>query len=174
MWVVLTLMPTWSNACQVCSPISFVARRDAIPPPGLCFTTMKSLIEKKPTMIAGILVAHRMVDRHYRRSQEERTTSEEKSNDDEEKQDEKSKEKPLSSAMIVSIGFYKRFISPLLPPACRFLPTCSQYGVQAISEFGPSKGAILIAWRLLRCSPIGGRGYDPPKWPPVEFSYSSY
>lgn len=57
-----------------------------------------------------------------------------------------------------SIGFYKNFISPLLPPACRFLPTCSQYGVQAIEEFGPTKGAILTAWRLLRCSPFGGKG----------------
>lgn len=80
----------------------------------------------------------------------------------------------VSAAMVASIGFYKRFISPLLPPACRFLPTCSQYGVQAIEQFGPSKGAILTAWRLLRCSPLGGRGYDPPKWPPVPYTYGSY
>lgn len=82
--------------------------------------------------------------------------------------------KELTAAMVASIGFYKRFISPLLPPACRFLPTCSQYGVQAIEQFGPTKGAILTAWRLLRCSPIGGRGYDPPRWPPVAFNYGSY
>ena len=81
---------------------------------------------------------------------------------------------PMSSAMIGAIGFYKGWISPLLPPACRFLPTCSQYGVQAIQEFGPSKGSVLIAWRLLRCSPFGGRGYDPPKWPPVPYTYGSY
>mmetsp|Transcript_2671 Transcript_2671/g.7411 ORF Transcript_2671/g.7411 Transcript_2671/m.7411 type:complete len:216 (-) Transcript_2671:1556-2203(-) len=80
----------------------------------------------------------------------------------------------MSGAMVGSIEFYKNWISPLLPPACRFVPTCSQYGVQAIQEFGPSKGAILIAWRLLRCSPIGGKGYDPPKWPPVHYTYSSY
>jgi putative membrane protein insertion efficiency factor len=80
----------------------------------------------------------------------------------------------VTAAMVASIGFYKKFISPLLPPACRFLPTCSQYGVQAIEQFGPTKGAILTAWRLLRCSPIGGRGYDPPKWPPVAFNYGSY
>mmetsp|Transcript_7779 Transcript_7779/g.9955 ORF Transcript_7779/g.9955 Transcript_7779/m.9955 type:complete len:215 (-) Transcript_7779:49-693(-) len=72
----------------------------------------------------------------------------------------------LSSTMVASIGFYKNFISPLLPPACRFFPTCSQYGVQAIQEFGPVKGGILTAWRILRCSPIGGKGYDPPRWPP--------
>jgi uncharacterized protein len=80
----------------------------------------------------------------------------------------------MSAAMIASIGFYKKIISPLLPPACRFLPTCSQYGVQAIEQFGPSKGAILTAWRLLRCSPFGGKGYDPPRWPPVPYTYGSY
>ena len=80
----------------------------------------------------------------------------------------------ISASMVGAIGFYKNFISPLLPPACRFLPTCSQYGVQAIEEFGPTKGAILTAWRLMRCSPFGGRGYDPPKWPPVPYTYGSY
>jgi uncharacterized protein len=80
----------------------------------------------------------------------------------------------LSSAAIGALRFYKGFISPLLPPACRFVPTCSQYGVQAIQEFGTMQGCILIAWRLLRCSPLGGKGYDPPKWPPVPYTYSSY
>lgn len=79
-----------------------------------------------------------------------------------------------SSAMIATIGVYKNFISPLLPPACRFVPTCSQYGVQAIEKYGPGKGVILTSWRLLRCSPFGGKGYDPPKWPPVSYTYSSY
>lgn len=85
-----------------------------------------------------------------------------------------SSESPMSLAMISTIGFYKRIISPLLPPACRFVPTCSSYGVQAIQEFGPTKGCVLIAWRILRCSPFGGKGYDPPKWPPVSYTYSSY
>ena len=80
----------------------------------------------------------------------------------------------MSSSMIMTIGFYKKFISPLLPPACRFLPTCSQYGVQAIEKYGPQKGLILTAWRLARCSPFGGRGYDPPIWPPVPYTYGSY
>lgn len=80
----------------------------------------------------------------------------------------------MSSSMIGAIGFYKYWISPLLPPACRFVPTCSIYGIQAIKEFGPYKGAILTAWRILRCSPFGGKGYDPPKWPPVFYTYSSY
>ena len=69
-----------------------------------------------------------------------------------------------SMAMIGTLGFYKQIISPLLPPACRFVPTCSQYGVQAIEQLGPVKGVILIAWRLLRCSPVGGKGYDPPRY----------
>lgn len=86
----------------------------------------------------------------------------------------KTSKPPITSAMVATIGIYKNFISPLLPPACRFLPTCSQYGVQAIEEFGPTKGAILTAWRLLRCSPFGGRGYDPPQWPPVKYTYGSY
>eukprot|EP00980_Cylindrotheca_fusiformis_P015036 scaffold4150_cov117-Cylindrotheca_fusiformis.AAC.2 len=87
----------------------------------------------------------------------------------------KKDDKPVvTSAMVGTIGIYKNFISPLLPPACRFLPTCSQYGVQAIEEFGPTKGVVLTAWRLLRCSPFGGKGYDPPKWPPVPYNYGSY
>ena len=65
----------------------------------------------------------------------------------------------MSGSMILALKFYKGWISPLLPPACRFLPTCSQYGVQAIEEFGPSQGLILTAWRLARCTPLGGRGY---------------
>jgi len=80
----------------------------------------------------------------------------------------------VSTGMISALGFYKAVISPLLPPACRFLPTCSQYGVQAIQEFGPGKGSILIAWRLMRCSPLGGKGIDYPKWPPVPFNYGSW
>ena len=84
------------------------------------------------------------------------------------------KSKEVTQAMVATIGFYKRFISPLLPPACRFFPTCSKYGVQAIEEFGPTKGCLLTAWRLMRCTPFGGKGYDPPKWPPVPYTYSSY
>mmetsp|Transcript_15036 Transcript_15036/g.33971 ORF Transcript_15036/g.33971 Transcript_15036/m.33971 type:complete len:216 (+) Transcript_15036:192-839(+) len=79
-----------------------------------------------------------------------------------------------SQSMIIAIGFYKKWISPLLPPACRFLPTCSQYGVQAIEKYGPTKGVILTAWRLARCTPLGGRGYDPPIWPPVAYNHGSY
>jgi putative membrane protein insertion efficiency factor len=84
-------------------------------------------------------------------------------------------ESDTSSAILLgSIKFYKNFISPVLPRACRFLPTCSTYGMEAIQHFGPTKGVILTAWRILRCSPFGGRGYDPPVWPPVPYNYKSY
>ena len=86
----------------------------------------------------------------------------------------RSKEGRMTAGMTGAIGFYKGWISPILPPACRFVPTCSQYGVQAIQEFGPARGALLTAWRLLRCSPLGGKGYDPPRWPPVPYNYASY
>jgi putative membrane protein insertion efficiency factor len=85
---------------------------------------------------------------------------------EEENTEDTSTDKVARKAMVSTIGFYKSYISPLLPPACRFTPTCSQYGIQAIEEYGAQKGVILIAWRLLRCSPIGGRGFDPPQWPP--------
>ncbi|GMI31427.1 hypothetical protein TeGR_g2947 [Tetraparma gracilis] len=65
------------------------------------------------------------------------------------------------------LKLYKTALSPLLPPGCRFLPTCSAYSADALSQFGAGKGLVLTAWRLFRCTPWGGRGYDPPSWPPV-------
>ncbi len=62
---------------------------------------------------------------------------------------------------IAVIRFYQRSISPLTPPACRFTPTCSEYAVQAIERFGVIKGSGLAIWRILRCNPFGGHGYDP-------------
>eukprot|EP00953_Heterococcus_sp_UTEX-ZZ885_P025095 13659-Heterococcus_DN1.PRE.2 len=76
----------------------------------------------------------------------------------------------VSSAMISFIKAYKRELSPLLPPACRFYPTCSEYAMESIQDFGPQKGFILMVWRLLRCTPFGGYGYDPPTWPPPQWS----
>ena len=69
-------------------------------------------------------------------------------------------------AALVALKFYKAAISPLLPASCRFLPTCSEYSMQAYRRFGVCRGTALTAWRLARCNPWGGRGYDPPKWPP--------
>jgi len=74
---------------------------------------------------------------------------------------------PLTRVALALIQFYRANISPLTPPSCRFVPTCSQYGMTAFREFGAGKGLVLTAWRILRCNPWGGRGYDPPRWPPV-------
>lgn len=56
---------------------------------------------------------------------------------------------------------YQRAISPLLPPACRFVPTCSDYGYQAIEKYGIMRGGAMAIWRVLRCNPFGKGGYDP-------------
>lgn len=64
------------------------------------------------------------------------------------------------------LRFYKTAISPILPPSCRFVPTCSSYAMEAYTEYGVGKGTIMTAWRLLRCTPWGDSGYDPAVWPP--------
>ncbi|MDO5036253.1 MAG: membrane protein insertion efficiency factor YidD [Porphyromonas sp.] len=63
--------------------------------------------------------------------------------------------------LLQPIRFYQRFISPFLPPSCRFTPTCSAYAVEALKKHGPIKGLLLAIWRILRCNPWGGSGYDP-------------
>lgn len=65
------------------------------------------------------------------------------------------------------IRWYKRYISPTLPPSCRFLPTCSDYAYQAIERFGAVRGGLLGLWRILRCNPFCKGGYDPvpQRWP---------
>ena len=67
----------------------------------------------------------------------------------------------LGWLLIQPIRFYQRYISPLTPPTCRFTPTCSNYAIQAIRKHGPFKGLALAVWRILRCNPWGGSGYDP-------------
>jgi putative membrane protein insertion efficiency factor len=59
------------------------------------------------------------------------------------------------------IKLYRKFISPLLPNACRFTPTCSEYAIEAIDKFGAIRGSILAVWRILRCNPFCRGGYDP-------------
>ena len=65
----------------------------------------------------------------------------------------------LLAAVVVG---YQRLLSPLLPPACRFAPTCSEYARQALLEHGPLRGAWLALRRLGRCHPFNPGGYDPP------------
>ena len=62
---------------------------------------------------------------------------------------------------ILPVRAYQWFISPLLPPSCRFEPTCSAYAIEAFAHHGLLRGAWLTVRRLLRCHPWGGRGYDP-------------
>ncbi|MFI3294878.1 MAG: membrane protein insertion efficiency factor YidD [Rikenellaceae bacterium] len=62
---------------------------------------------------------------------------------------------------ILLIRFYQRFISPLTPSSCRFTPSCSQYALDAFRKYGLVRGLIKSIWRILRCNPWGGSGYDP-------------
>jgi putative membrane protein insertion efficiency factor len=63
--------------------------------------------------------------------------------------------------IIAVIKMYKYIISPILPMACRFTPTCSDYGIQAVRKHGAFKGTVLAMRRILRCNPWGGHGHDP-------------
>ncbi|HOW30347.1 MAG TPA: membrane protein insertion efficiency factor YidD [Bacteroidales bacterium] len=63
--------------------------------------------------------------------------------------------------LILLIRFYQAAISPYLPPSCRYTPTCSAYGVEAIKKYGAIKGGWLTLKRLSSCHPWGGSGYDP-------------
>ena len=66
-----------------------------------------------------------------------------------------------ASPFILLVRFYQLCISPLKPPCCRFTPTCSQYAIEAFRKHGAIKGLYLTIWRILRCNPWGGSGYDP-------------
>ncbi|GAV76575.1 Haemolytic domain-containing protein [Cephalotus follicularis] len=62
------------------------------------------------------------------------------------------------------LRFYKMEISPAIPKSCRYVPTCSEYSMEAYKKYGVVKGTILTAFRLCRCNPLGGSGFDPPRW----------
>ena len=59
------------------------------------------------------------------------------------------------------ISGYKRWISPALPVSCRFVPTCSEYAIEALDRHGIVLGTLLALWRIASCNPLGGSGYDP-------------
>ena len=67
----------------------------------------------------------------------------------------------LARGMMAAIRFYQAGISPLRPPACRFQPTCSAYGLEAIQRHGAGRGSWLLVKRLLRCHPFCRGGWDP-------------
>jgi len=67
----------------------------------------------------------------------------------------------VSKILIFLVNVYKYGISPIFPPRCRYVPTCSSYAIEAIKIHGPLKGGYLSAKRILSCHPWGGSGYDP-------------
>ena len=67
----------------------------------------------------------------------------------------------MQRTILVLLGGYKRFISPLLPSACRFYPTCSEYTMEAVRKFGPVQGLWMGVTRISRCHPFHAGGYDP-------------
>lgn len=69
----------------------------------------------------------------------------------------------MKYAVLGILNFYKMFLSPFLPPACRFTPTCSEYTMQAVEKYGAFRGTWMGAKRILRCQPFSKGGYDPVK-----------
>ncbi|WP_371365069.1 Putative membrane protein insertion efficiency factor [Sporomusa rhizae] len=69
--------------------------------------------------------------------------------------------KVITWLVVGGITFYRQFISPLKPPSCRFVPTCSEYALQAIEKYGVVRGLIMAVRRILRCHPFHPGGYDP-------------
>ena len=67
----------------------------------------------------------------------------------------------MKGLVLAALRGYKRHISPLLPPACRYTPSCSEYAVDAVERHGVLKGTALAAKRLLSCNPFSRGGYDP-------------
>jgi putative membrane protein insertion efficiency factor len=73
----------------------------------------------------------------------------------------KSALKFIAIPFILFIKLYQLIISPLFPPSCRYIPTCSNYSIEAFKKYGLLKGGWLSLKRILRCHPWGGSGYDP-------------
>ncbi|MCW5212716.1 membrane protein insertion efficiency factor YidD [Desulfobulbus sp. TB] len=65
--------------------------------------------------------------------------------------------------LLMLVKGYRYGISPLFPPCCRYVPTCSEYAVEAIARYGALHGGWLALWRILRCHPFAAGGYDPVK-----------
>ena len=69
----------------------------------------------------------------------------------------------LRAVVLAPVRLYQRAVSPGLPARCKYHPSCSEYAVQAVRSYGVVRGAVLDAWRLLRCNPWSHGGYDPPE-----------
>jgi putative membrane protein insertion efficiency factor len=67
----------------------------------------------------------------------------------------------MKRILIFLIRFYRKYISPMKHTKCPYIPTCSEYGLEAIEKYGAFKGSLLAIWRILRCNPFSSGGYDP-------------
>jgi len=68
---------------------------------------------------------------------------------------------PARALLVWGIRGYQVFISPVLPGSCKYYPSCSQYAIDALKQYGVLRGFVLTSWRLLRCNPLSYGGYDP-------------
>ncbi len=75
----------------------------------------------------------------------------------------KSMAKKVRKIMVAGIRGYQRYLSPLKHTKCPYIPSCSEYAVQAIEKYGAVKGTAMATWRILRCNPFSHGGYDPVK-----------
>ena len=69
----------------------------------------------------------------------------------------------MKKVLLAIIRFYRKRISPMKTPCCRFYPTCSVYAIQAIEKYGAIRGGAMAIYRILRCNPFSKGGYDPVK-----------
>lgn len=69
---------------------------------------------------------------------------------------------PITETFILIINVYRKYISPLKPPTCRFYPTCSEYAILSLKKYGLFKGLFRTVWRILRCNPFSKGGIDLP------------
>ena len=67
----------------------------------------------------------------------------------------------MKRILIRMIRWYQRYLSPGLGASCKYLPTCSQYAIEAIERYGAVKGSLMAFWRIMRCNPFSRGGYDP-------------
>lgn len=69
----------------------------------------------------------------------------------------------MKKLVLSLIKLYRKNISPMSPPKCKYIPTCSQYGLEAVEKYGVIKGGVMTLWRILRCNPFSKGGFDPVK-----------
>ncbi|MDE7022139.1 MAG: membrane protein insertion efficiency factor YidD [Lachnospiraceae bacterium] len=67
----------------------------------------------------------------------------------------------MKKLLIYLIKFYKKYISPVKSTKCPYIPSCSDYGLEAVTKYGVIKGGFLALWRIIRCNPFSKGGYDP-------------